>query len=327
MSNYWSGKGAGSKIVIKFDKALLGDVTGNESAFTVTGYQRNPLRIGELQLKEYTVDSVERYPVATLFEDDFDGGDADGVELGPNGLRLIYTFSPLDIPGLQLWLDAAQITGLSDGDPVATWPDMSGEGNHATQATSGNRPTYRAGVLNGLPVVRFDGTNDFLTLGKAALGSTGLFAAAGQAFTVFAVSRVAPNSIGTIIGRAATSNRTFQLFYQRTSNPAWTPSFYLRGTQNNTGYEHDDGNGHLDAVRWDGSTATYFGDGVPQSATVGSASENTSEHIIIGARTGGTAFWLNGDIAEILIFDVALSPGDRQVVEQYLMTKYAIGGE
>jgi len=88
MSNYWSGKGAGSKIVIKFDKALLGDVTGNESAFTVTGYQRNPLRIGELQLKEYTVDSVERYPVATLFEDDFDGGEADGVELGPNGLRL-----------------------------------------------------------------------------------------------------------------------------------------------------------------------------------------------------------------------------------------------
>ena len=91
MSSYWQGKGAGSKIVIKFDKALLGDVTGNESAFTVTGYQRNPLRIGELQLKEYTVDSVERYPVATLFEDDFEGGETDGVELGPNGLRLEWS--------------------------------------------------------------------------------------------------------------------------------------------------------------------------------------------------------------------------------------------
>ena len=73
MSNYWSGKGAGSKIVIKFDKALLGDVTGNESAFTVTGYQRNPLRIGELQLKEYTVDSVERYPMSHHFKDDLRG--------------------------------------------------------------------------------------------------------------------------------------------------------------------------------------------------------------------------------------------------------------
>lgn len=87
MSNYWSGKGAGSKIVIKFDKALLGDVTGNESAFTVTGYQRNPLRIGELQLKEYTVDSVERYPIAELWQDDF-SGQMDGVEVGENGLVL-----------------------------------------------------------------------------------------------------------------------------------------------------------------------------------------------------------------------------------------------
>lgn len=88
MSSYWQGKGAGSKIVIKFDKALLGDVSGNEGAFTVTGFQRNPLRIGPLQPKEYAVDSVERYPIATLFEDDFEGGEADGVELGPNGLRL-----------------------------------------------------------------------------------------------------------------------------------------------------------------------------------------------------------------------------------------------
>ena len=88
MSNYWSGKGAGSKIVIKFDKPILGDVSGNEGAFTVTGMVRNPLKTGELQPKEFTVDSVERYPLQTLWQDGFEGGEADGVELGPNGLRL-----------------------------------------------------------------------------------------------------------------------------------------------------------------------------------------------------------------------------------------------
>lgn len=55
-------KGRGKKIAIKFDKPLLGDVSGNEAAFTVTGMERNPLFYGEPALKEYHVAAVERYP-------------------------------------------------------------------------------------------------------------------------------------------------------------------------------------------------------------------------------------------------------------------------
>ena len=80
-------KGDGQKIAIKFDKPLLGDVTGNQSAFTISGMQRNPLGVGELELKTYTPSTVERYPVATLYEDDFTGT-MDGVEVGGNGLVL-----------------------------------------------------------------------------------------------------------------------------------------------------------------------------------------------------------------------------------------------
>lgn len=56
-------KGDGQKIAIKFDKPLLGDVTGNESAFTITGMVRNPLKVGELQPKVFSVASVERYTI------------------------------------------------------------------------------------------------------------------------------------------------------------------------------------------------------------------------------------------------------------------------
>ena len=80
-------KAKGQKIVVKFNKALLGDVTGNHTAFTVTGQQKNPLHTGAPELTEYTVDSVERYPVATLYEDDFTGA-MDGVEVGVNGVVL-----------------------------------------------------------------------------------------------------------------------------------------------------------------------------------------------------------------------------------------------
>lgn len=80
-------KGRGKKIAIKFDKPLLGDVSGNEAAFTVTGMERNPLFYGTPTERQYAVDSVERYPIAELWQDDF-SGQMDGVEVGENGLVL-----------------------------------------------------------------------------------------------------------------------------------------------------------------------------------------------------------------------------------------------
>ena len=88
MSSYWQGKGAGKRIGIRFDKPLVGDVAGNANAFTVKGMVRNPLKYGPLTERTFDVESVERYPLQTLWQDGFEGGEADGVELGPNGLRL-----------------------------------------------------------------------------------------------------------------------------------------------------------------------------------------------------------------------------------------------
>lgn len=60
------------------------------------------------------------------------------------------------VPKPDAWLDAKAITGLSDGDAVATWTDKTGNGNSATQATAGYRPIYKTGIINGLPTVRFN---------------------------------------------------------------------------------------------------------------------------------------------------------------------------
>lgn len=37
-----------------------------------------------------------------------------------------------------------------------------GTGHNWTQSTSGSKPTYKASILNGLGIARFDGTDDFL---------------------------------------------------------------------------------------------------------------------------------------------------------------------
>ena len=61
------------------------------------------------------------------------------------------TFTPSNIPGLSLWLDASQ---LSSAD--ATWNDQSGLGNHATKNGS---PSVNTSSQNGLSLMNYDGSN------------------------------------------------------------------------------------------------------------------------------------------------------------------------
>lgn len=70
-------------------------------------------------------------------------------------------FDPRDVKGIVACLDASNIRGLVDTDPISTWPDSSG--NARDYAGSGStRPLYRTGIVNGHPTVRFDGTDDYM---------------------------------------------------------------------------------------------------------------------------------------------------------------------
>lgn len=55
----------------------------------------------------------------------------------------------------------AQNPTINAGDPVETATDWSGNGNHPTQATLSNRPTWESAILGtGSHAFEFDGTND-----------------------------------------------------------------------------------------------------------------------------------------------------------------------
>lgn len=83
-------------------------------------------------------------------------------------------FSPVDVPGLGLFLHApyeggnepaalsayAQNPTIGDGDPVETATDWSGSNQHPTQATLSRRPTWEAAAHNGLHAFEFDGADD-----------------------------------------------------------------------------------------------------------------------------------------------------------------------
>jgi hypothetical protein len=69
--------------------------------------------------------------------------------------QLLDVTPPDTIAGLVCWLDAEDITGLSDGDGVSAWADRSGYGNNFSQATAARQPLWYDTAPEG-PMVRFD---------------------------------------------------------------------------------------------------------------------------------------------------------------------------
>jgi hypothetical protein len=86
------------------------------------------------------------------------------------------SWSPAKLSNLALWLrsdsglyqDTGKLTpGSSDGDVVGAWEDLSGNGNDVLQATTGFKPILQNEVgelVNGYPIVSFDGADDYLAV-------------------------------------------------------------------------------------------------------------------------------------------------------------------
>ncbi len=64
--------------------------------------------------------------------------------------------------GLQLWLKADAGVTAGAGGKVTAWQDQSGKGNNASQSVADMSPLLVNDAINGKPVLRFDGVDDFL---------------------------------------------------------------------------------------------------------------------------------------------------------------------
>lgn len=80
-------KGEGRYVGIKFTEELIGDISGNESAFAIAGKEYKYVN-GPLIDKEYQVKKVERYPAGRLYQDNFENGIINGVKIISEGINL-----------------------------------------------------------------------------------------------------------------------------------------------------------------------------------------------------------------------------------------------
>jgi len=238
---------------------------------------------------------------------------------GPVGLRLPGGFDPRQILGLQLWLDASQIVGLNDGDSVGTWSDLSGNANDATQGTASKKPLYKTAIVNGKPVVRFDGVDDFLS--NATLTALNGVSAA----TLFTVKKETTYTGISFPFYTAANLYKFNVGgtrYYRTSatEDANASSSTLWGSWTYEGMLYDgsqSGNSNRLKVRSNGSPLAVGYTGTIQS-TLGSG---TGFYV---STYDGTTYPWNGDVAEIILFNRAVTGADLTNLEAYLASKYGL---
>lgn len=239
--------------------------------------------------------------------------------------------------GLRWWLKAnaeaysnAGTTLAVDGATVRQWNDQSTVGNNASQATAGNRPTYRTNRINGYPTLEFTG-NMFLTAGSA-MGVAG-----NESFYMFLVLKqnsyvlggVNDGSGSFIIDRGPAESQNLMSFkmvtgnryaYQKRSDTGANLDGVVSTVEAPTGvyellnyyrvYNSAFGlyiNGRLDATL-----------GTNPSDNIGSPPLQIGRHAV-GANQG-----MNGEIAEIALYDVSLTTANRQRIESYLALKYGI---
>ncbi len=212
--------------------------------------------------------------------------------------------SPDALTGLALWLKADVGVQTDGSGNVTGWLDQSGNNRTAVQADPNRQPRFTAAAINGLPAVTFDGSvepyGDRLSFGDVPVQ------------TVFIVNRVGLNTRGLagIIGEADVDKSI-----RRESNNAW---------------QHP---GNTDTFsNPNGSLFTVNG------ANTAVAPE-TVWHVMMAQRAGGSMNFntlgggyynpdsrnYKGDIAEVIVYDHALTPGELTRVGAYLNQRYSLG--
>lgn len=172
----------------------------------------------------------------------------------------------------------------------------------------------------------YDGVSDYLTSGVQSFGTASLFAAAGQAWTVWGTFRTLATGAGVIFSKASGTgaNKTLQFTVS-----AGTLNATVRGTDNNSILSLttiNDGNFHTFSLRWNGSTLQVWVDGIALTAslTVGTAVEE-AQNIVTAIRTESSpAGYFNGH-NDVSMIDRALTDTEVTALMKSLNQTYRYG--
>ncbi len=223
---------------------------------------------------------------------------------------------PTSVSNLFIWLDANEITGLNNGDPIDIWEDQGSNNYDFIKFTDGTRPLYKTDKLFGKPVVF---SNSSILTRESQLTITN--------FTAMWVY----NSYKQNLSREqiASHNGTISwIGVDPLKNSGTTPRIAIRagGVSADSNVSEISANkAYIYSLNRNSSSVTGTQNLVASDTmTVGTglfslrdilSGKNSSNEIVSGSI---------GELAELIIYDTNISGSDEVALTRYLANKYAI---
>lgn len=223
-------------------------------------------------------------------------------------------WTPADMPGLDLWLDASDASTITEtGGAVTEWADKSGQGHDAVQAGSDlTRPTTGAATQNGLNVLQF-GSGDYLATTANSTNEMSLIVVAvvsaqgsplGSAGASSSRCYLLGNGANVYISAAVGAI----LYSVQTTDVAWNVF-------------------RVAELAFNGSAVTLYSSGKQEYTGAQSGTGANTATLNVGAinNNGSPTLYCIGQIAEIIVVKGRIiSASERTAVSAYLMAKWGI---
>jgi len=237
-------------------------------------------------------------------------------------IKKIIEGSPVSsISGLSLWLKADAGITMGGGN-VNSWADQSPNGNNVIGVPT-KKPSYVSNAINGKPALAFN---------TSRMEGPGIFSGSNPR-TMFVVyytdnANYASNSIvGQSNLNAFTAGTSFIL---QARNDGLNSNPYLAGLNNDlSGPPYENNVWKIAMADYDGATANLYSNGaLVNSGTFSWNTYNTGNCFILGCFYDSNASsyleYFSGKICEVIVYNKVLTQSEREAVENYLNSKYAI---
>ncbi len=221
--------------------------------------------------------------------------------------------------GLQAWYRADLGVSADTSNNVSQWTDLSGNGYHVAQTVNpAKEPLLVAGAMNGQPAVQFTPQQVLNTTSVANIEGSG-----SDVTVIAVVAPAASQGYGSTIyswgtdgnvafGLSSNANNSYLLYWGTgTGNTVNTPTAVATAGQVQV----------LSEVKNGSVASAYLNGSMTGTSTVPSTMATTPATLAMG-NAAYPYYGFTGQVAEVLVYNRALSDAERQSVEAALTAKY-----
>jgi hypothetical protein len=233
---------------------------------------------------------------------------------------------PMSKVGLKLWASAFDPanngTQPANGSAISSLIGKGVSGIALNQGTGANQPSFVSSAQNGKPAVRFDGTNDFVQSNAASLAVT-------SSFSIYAICKLssASNTNQAILSKGNSSGDPDYLMMLNNGGVDNKLAFYngsafvtsVNTISNTAAF-------NIYTLTWNNVSPGMYINGVVSGVSGIMVSPSTvgGNFVLGGQGASGTVNFFNGDMLDVLVYNLAHSASDVADIVNFFANFYGL---